>query len=355
MITMQLTTESCYLTIEPDMIHHNAHQGGTSMRLEQLQYLITTANCHSMHKAGEILHVSQQNISKAILSLEKELACKLFDRTTSGLYLTNAGERVYLLASEVCKCTDKISSIFDESNDLAEYYSIKGQFTVASIPGYSSVIHNAFVHLHRKCPNIAFRTEELESLDVVAYLLNGQCQWGITTLDNDFQLINDPAFWQEFDVFILRRDDLKVLTTLSSPLLQFQSISDKQLMQQPLVIYNTSNSRLSLVQQLLQRERLPFQTFMDTNSSLVFNEAIITQNAVALSADLVIKSAIRKNYDNMILLPLTHKIPIAHVIIKKKNISTIGQLFDRFVLQTFQEFGIIPQPYIPTLESSEDS
>ena len=43
------------------------------MRLEQLHYLLVTANYHSMHKASEILHVSQQNISKAIRDLEKEL------------------------------------------------------------------------------------------------------------------------------------------------------------------------------------------------------------------------------------------------------------------------------------------
>ena len=48
------------------------------MRLEQLHYLLVTANCHSMHKASEILHVSQQNISKAIRDLEKEFHLKLF-------------------------------------------------------------------------------------------------------------------------------------------------------------------------------------------------------------------------------------------------------------------------------------
>ncbi len=63
------------------------------MRLEQLHYLLVTANCHSMHKASDILHVSQQNISKAIRDLEKELAVLLFDRTTSGLYLTLEGEK----------------------------------------------------------------------------------------------------------------------------------------------------------------------------------------------------------------------------------------------------------------------
>lgn len=42
------------------------------MRLEQLQYLKITANCHSMRKASELLHISQQNISKAICNLEEE-------------------------------------------------------------------------------------------------------------------------------------------------------------------------------------------------------------------------------------------------------------------------------------------
>ena len=49
------------------------------MRLEQLQYLDELDRTHSMSLASDILFVSQQNISKAIRSLEEELGVQLLN------------------------------------------------------------------------------------------------------------------------------------------------------------------------------------------------------------------------------------------------------------------------------------
>ena len=43
------------------------------MNLTQLQYFIITAEQGSMQKAAQLTYTSQQNISRAISSLEKEL------------------------------------------------------------------------------------------------------------------------------------------------------------------------------------------------------------------------------------------------------------------------------------------
>lgn len=317
------------------------------MRLEQLHYLLVTANCHSMHKASEILHVSQQNISKAIRDLEKELTVLLFDRTTSGLYLTPEGEKVYILASEVCNCTDKIERLFKPEDARSHYHKLKGHLTVASVPGYSLYLYNAFLLFHQNCPKVEFHLEEREQLDVIAYLLRHDGEWGLTTLDNDFTFITDPAFWQTYEVLILRQDYLKVLTTVSSPLVQFQSISDKQLRQQPLIVYTSSAAQAPLVQLLLARENIKPVNLLVTNSQAVFNEALVQKNAIGLSSDLIFKSAARKNADSLLLLPMTHKIPLVHIIVKKKQLSPAGEIFHGFIMDTLLQYGLKPVPYLP--------
>lgn len=317
------------------------------MRLEQLHYLLVTANCHSMHKASEILHVSQQNISKAIRDLERELTVLLFDRTTSGLYLTPDGEKVYLLASEACTCTDKIERLFKQDDSRSQNQKLKGHLIVASIPGYSLYLYNAFQQFHQSCPKIDFHLEEREQLDVITYLLRHDVEWGLTTLDNDFTFITDPAFWQNYDVLILRQDYLKVLTTVSSPLVQFQSISDKQLRQHPLIVYTSSAVQAPLVQLLLERENLKPAYFLTTNSQAVFNEAIIQKNAIALSSDLIFKSVARQNADSILLLPMTHKIPLVHIIVKKKQLSPVGEIFHGYIMDTLLQYGLKPVPYLP--------
>lgn len=317
------------------------------MRLEQLQYLITIAHCHSMRKASETLHISQQNISKAICNLEDELGVPLLERTTTGCFLTPEGEKVYHLANEICQRTKKISTLFPSKQTLSQYETLKGIFTAASIPGYTPFIYNTLMQLKNLCPRLTFHLEEREALDVVNYLIATQHQCGLTTLDSKIRLITEPNFWKHYEVLILRHDYLKVFTTASSPLLQYQSISNKQLSQYPLISYATASTHKPLTLQLLEQEGIKCQQLISSNSQAIFNEFIISKKAIAISSDLVFKTAIRTNSDNLILLPMTHKIPIVHVYIRKRKLSTIGQIFDWLLMQNFQEFGITPTPYSP--------
>lgn len=314
------------------------------MRLEQLQYLKVTANCHSMRSASEILHVSQQNISKAICNLEEELNIQLFERTPSGVFLTADGEKVYLLACEVCDRTEKISNLFQIPKQISQYKNFKGIFMATSIPGYSSFLSHAFLQMKTICPQLSFWLEEREALDTVQCLVEHNLECALTTLDTDFQFITDSRFWENYDVLLLRHDYLKVLTTLSSPLLQYQSISDKQISQHPFITYATSHSQKPLIQQLLDFNNIPCQNVIYSNSSIVYSASLIQLKAISISSDLIFKSALQKNLDDFVLLPMAHKIPIAHVYIRKKELSPLGYLFEQQLLKQFLEFGITPQP-----------
>lgn len=317
------------------------------MRLEQLQYLKITANCHSMRNASEILHVSQQNISKAICNLEEELNMQLFERTPSGVFLTKDGEKVYLLACEVCDRTEKISRLSQLTERTSQCKNLKGTFMVTTIPGYSSFLTHAFLQIKDIVPQISFWLEEREALEVVQCLLEYQLEFALTTLDNEFQFITDERFWKNYDILILHQDYLKVLTTLSSPLLQYQSISDKQIAQYPLITYSTGHTSKPLIQQLLDAAGILYKNLICSNSFNIYGETIIQQKAISISSDLVFKSAARNNLDNFVLLPMTHKIPIVHVYIRKKKLSPFGQLFEEQLLKQFLEVGIIPQPTTP--------
>ncbi len=50
------------------------------MRTEQLLYFIETAKWRSMNLASEKLHITQQTLSVAIRTLEKELDVQLLER-----------------------------------------------------------------------------------------------------------------------------------------------------------------------------------------------------------------------------------------------------------------------------------
>lgn len=62
------------------------------MDLRHLRYMLKVSEERSFSKAAEKLFIAQPYLSQYILSLEKELGVKLFDRTKSPIKLTYAGE-----------------------------------------------------------------------------------------------------------------------------------------------------------------------------------------------------------------------------------------------------------------------
>ena len=62
------------------------------MNSRQLQYAVILAETRNFSTAAEKLNISQPAFSKQIIALENELGIKLFDRGTSPLSITPAGE-----------------------------------------------------------------------------------------------------------------------------------------------------------------------------------------------------------------------------------------------------------------------
>lgn len=65
------------------------------MELRQLEYFRQIADTHSFNEAARHLNMSQPPLSYQIHQLEEELGVQLFERTSKGVILTNAGEVLY--------------------------------------------------------------------------------------------------------------------------------------------------------------------------------------------------------------------------------------------------------------------
>lgn len=80
-------------------------------KLKQLKGFVTVAKYQSIKKAAEELNLTHGAISTQITSLEKQLGCKLFDRTPKRIELNESGKKLYEMA--IAKLQG-IDSIYDE-------------------------------------------------------------------------------------------------------------------------------------------------------------------------------------------------------------------------------------------------
>ncbi len=83
------------------------------MELRQLQTFLALAETGNLSKAARRVHLSQPAVSHQLKGLEEECGVQLFERKTSPLRLTPAGQRLLTLAYEVDR------SIREAQRDLA--------------------------------------------------------------------------------------------------------------------------------------------------------------------------------------------------------------------------------------------
>lgn len=103
------------------------------MDFKQLEYFKTIKEEGSISRAAEKLYISQQGLSKAVHALEKELDCSLFERSSRGVMLTEAGTVLMKHVEQVLMERDAIvreMSKFREHSRLAIHMAIGSRFSL---------------------------------------------------------------------------------------------------------------------------------------------------------------------------------------------------------------------------------
>lgn len=71
------------------------------MNWDDLTYFILVSKTNNITEAARMMRVSAATVARKIVSLEDAMDISLFEKTTTGYYLTEAGEKLFPLALEV--------------------------------------------------------------------------------------------------------------------------------------------------------------------------------------------------------------------------------------------------------------
>ena len=87
------------------------------MNFRNLQYFLAAAEEKNFTHAARRLYISQQSLSGHVAKLEEELGVPLFERGPE-LKLTYAGERLALIARQICSLEQEI---LREAGEISEH------------------------------------------------------------------------------------------------------------------------------------------------------------------------------------------------------------------------------------------
>src|SRR6202048_2297384 len=123
----------------------------SDLRLKDLHTLQTVAAVGSMAKSSERLALSQPAISKAISDMEQTLGAPLFDRSSSGVALTDCGrmlvERARVIFDEVRQGVLDIEHMSDPT---------RGEVRIGTIEPFTGVVSEIISQLVRRYPRISY-------------------------------------------------------------------------------------------------------------------------------------------------------------------------------------------------------
>ena len=148
------------------------------MTLQQLKYIITTAECGTISSAANQLFISQPSLTNAIREIEEEMQVCVFRRTNRGVILTPEGEEFLSYARQ----------ILEQVSLMEEKYkgNSKPKELCVSTQHYSFAV-NAFVDVIKKYPadSYNFRLRETQTHEIIDDVAKLKSEMGILYL-NDF-------------------------------------------------------------------------------------------------------------------------------------------------------------------------
>lgn len=148
------------------------------MTLTQLRYVIAVAHYSSVLKAASSLYISQPSLSRAIALLESELGITIFNRTHSGVTLTDEGYRFLSYARQVVEQADLLLANYTQNRKVRRIFSLSSHH-------YAFVVH-AFVALVKEYTEdeYEFALREQRTFDIIEDVKTLRSELGIIYLSN---------------------------------------------------------------------------------------------------------------------------------------------------------------------------
>lgn len=191
-----------------------------TMELRQLEYFRQIADTHSFNEAARHLNMSQPPLSYQIRQLEEELGVQLFERTSKGVTLTNAGEVFYERAGNLLDYAD--------SAKLEVAKAGKKRVLRIGMTSTTTTVMMPFISAFAKeNPDVNFEVRDGSTYSLYNYLMNGIIDISVVRTPLRLDKVNYLTLFSEPMIAVSKDTGI-----FSSPALHLTDLAD-----QPLILY----------------------------------------------------------------------------------------------------------------------
>ncbi len=238
------------------------------MELNELQVLQAVAAERSFSRAATRLHRTQPAVSQAIRRLEEELGERLFDRSSKGGRLTEAGTILLDYAERLTRLKDEAEGAVRELQELR-----RGRVVIGVNEAAVHVLLPIVVQFRAAHPHAQVEMRRVHSRQIPGEVLNRSLDFGLVTF---------PPGERGLRLVPLGVDELVMLTHPRHPLARRRQVTMEEFGRQTIIAHNDPSPRRERVLRLFEQKHAPINIQMSLPSLDGIKRAVEMNLGVAL-------------------------------------------------------------------------
>ncbi len=250
------------------------------MELRTLQLFLEVADQKNFTRAGEKLGYSQPTVSFQIKQLERELGVVLFDRIGHTVTLTDAGQDALAYAQQICALSREMAQTAESPRQVSGTLRI-GMADSLCTP----LIATGFTRLRQLHPRLALTIIPAGTDDLFRMLDHNEVDL-VCTLDSH---IYDSAYVIADE----ERIGVHFIAAADSPLVSKDSVTIRELLQQPLLLTEKGMSYRRILDAYLAKESLSAQPVLETGRADLLCQLVSEGAGLSFLPDYVTEEAVR--------------------------------------------------------------
>jgi len=231
-----------------------------------MNYFITIVQEGSLNKAAKKLIVSQPSLSQYVQRLEKSLGVKLFDRSTTPLSLTYAGQRYYEYILHARTMEDNIQK------ELIDIEQNKGGCIKLGIPLWrgACVLPQVYPDFHKEYPNIKFELMERRATMLVEALKENEIDMAVMNIPHVFDfphLVYDTILEERILLAASSKNKFVQTALKDAPISKgYPTVSIELVKDIPIIMGAVGQNSTAAIKHALQKNHIEPQILLETSN-----------------------------------------------------------------------------------------
>lgn len=288
-----------------------------------LETFCRVAALKSFSRAADDLFLTQPTVSGHILSLERSLSLRLFDRTGREIRLTKAGEMFLRYASKILTVRK------DLLNALSEFsQGIRGELSLgaSTIPG-EYLLPRLMGDFKREHPRFTLSLKISDTKDIVQELLQGHIEFGLIGAKVDHPSLHHESF---------EEDEIIIIAPSDHPLTRKRSVGFEDLLKESWIIREEGSGTQMTVERVLRKKGKSLKDFnvaIEMGSTSSVKEGVKAKLGLAFISRRAVEEELNRNLFTSITLEGLESISRQIYIVSQrgKTVSPAGIEFLRFL------------------------